>query len=175
VRARGDRRQFRRVTNPQRQLAGAGKRRPFISLYPWAAHLTVEKRVQESVAEVHQKAKREVEESLKLKVTEKEEQIASMQRQIEELKRKAEQGLQQLQGEALELELETALRAKFPMDSIEPVEKGEFGGVVVQRVMSPVRLVCGSILFESKSTKHWSDGWLGKVRGDQAPRAPTLL
>jgi hypothetical protein len=46
--------------------------------------LTVEKRVQESVAEVHQKAKREVEESLKLKVTEKEEQIASMQHQIEE-------------------------------------------------------------------------------------------
>jgi hypothetical protein len=90
-------------------------------------------------------------------------------------KRKAEQGSQQLQGEALELELETALRAKFPMDSIEPVGKGEFGGDVVQRVMSPVRLVCGSILFESKSTKHWSDGWLGKVRGDQAPRAPTLL
>ncbi len=58
--------------------------------------LTVEKRVQASVAEVRQKAKLEAEDSLKLKVTEKEEQISSMQRQIEELKRKAEQGSQQL-------------------------------------------------------------------------------
>lgn len=47
--------------------------------------LTVEKRVQASVAEVRQKAKQEAEDGLKLKVTEKEEQIASMKRQIEEL------------------------------------------------------------------------------------------
>ena len=57
-----------------------------------------------------------------------------MQRQIEDLKRKAEQGSQQLQGEAMELELEAALRAKFPHDAIEPVPKGEFGGDVLQRV-----------------------------------------
>jgi hypothetical protein len=69
--------------------------------------LTVEKKVQESLTAVRDKAKQEAEEGLKLKVLEKEEQIASMQRQIEELKRKAEQGSQQLQGEALELELES--------------------------------------------------------------------
>ena len=129
--------------------------------------LTVEKRVQASVAEVRQKAKQEAEEALKLKVTEKEEQIASMQRQIEELKRKAEQGSQQLQGEALELELEKTLQAKFPMDSIEPVRKGEFGGDVVQRVVDPMGQACGAILWESKRTKNWSDGWLAKLRGDQ--------
>ena len=129
--------------------------------------LTVEKRVQESVAEVRQKAKREAEEGLKLKVTEKEAQIASMQRQIEELKRKAEQGSQQLQGEALELELEATLHAKFPLDSIEPVGKGEFGGDVIQRVVGPSGQACGAILWEFKSTKNWSDGWLAKLRGDQ--------
>ena len=64
--------------------------------------LTVEKRVQESLSTVRDKARREAKEGLKLKVAAKEETIASMQRQIEELKRKAEQGSQQLQGEVQE-------------------------------------------------------------------------
>ena len=129
--------------------------------------LTIEKRVQASVEEVRSKAKKEVEDELKLKVSEKEEQIASMQRRIEELKQKAEQGSQQLQGEVMELELENTLKTKFPFDSIEPVAKGEFGGDVVQRVVSPSGLACGSILWESKRTKNWSDAWLAKLRGDQ--------
>lgn len=129
--------------------------------------LTVEKRVQASVETVREKAKKEAEDGLKLKVTEKEEQIASMQRQIEDLRRKAEQGSQQLQGEAMELDLENILRTKFPYDSIEPVAKGEFGGDVLQRVVSPSGLDCGQILWESKRTKNWSDGWLPKLRGDQ--------
>ena len=129
--------------------------------------LTVEKRVQASVDEVRKKAQQEAEEGLKLKVTEKEEQISSMQRQIEELKRKAEQGSQQLQGEVLELELETTLSARFPLDNIEPVPKGEFGGDVLQKVIGPMGQACGAILWESKRTKNWSNGWLPKLRDDQ--------
>ena len=129
--------------------------------------LTVEKRVQESLTDVRQKAKQEAESALKLKVLEKEETISSMQRQIEDLKRKAEQGSQQLQGEALELELENLLRTRFPRDLIEPVAKGEFGGDVLQRVMGPLDQSCGTILWESKRTKNWSDLWLAKLRGDQ--------
>jgi hypothetical protein len=129
--------------------------------------LTIEKRVQESLGDVRAKARQEAEDGLKLKVLEKEEQISSMQRQIEELKRKAEQGSQQLQGEVLELELEQLLRAKFPRDTIEPVPKGEFGGDVLQRVAGPFGQPCGTILWESKRTKNWSDGWLAKLRGDQ--------
>jgi hypothetical protein len=125
--------------------------------------LIVEKRVQAAAIEIRGKA----EESLKLKVTEKEEQIASMQRQIEALKRKAEQGSQQLQGEALELELETTLRARFPMDNIEPVGKGESGGDILQRVVGPIQRSCGTILWETKSTKNWGEGWLAKLRDDQ--------
>jgi len=129
--------------------------------------LTIEKKVQESLTVVRDKARQEGEEALKLRVLEKEEQISSMQRQIEELKRKAEQGSQQLQGEVLELELESLLRSKFPLDSIEPVPKGEFGGDVLQRVLGVSGQSCGTILWESKRTKNWSDGWLAKLRDDQ--------
>jgi hypothetical protein len=129
--------------------------------------LTVEKRVQDGLSEVRAAAKREAEDGLKLKVAEKDQTITSMQQTIEELKRKAEQGSQQLQGEVQELELESLLRAKFPFDSIEPVAKGEFGGDALQRVVSQTGQQSGSILWESKRTKNWSDGWLTKLREDQ--------
>lgn len=129
--------------------------------------LTVEKRVQEGLAVTREQAKKEAEEGLKLKVMEAEQTIASMQKQIEELKRKAEQGSQQLQGEVLELELETLLRAKFPRDTIEPVPKGEHGGDALQHVVGSNGQPCGTIIWETKRTKNWSDGWLVKLREDQ--------
>ncbi|HXG52952.1 MAG TPA: DUF2130 domain-containing protein [candidate division Zixibacteria bacterium] len=129
--------------------------------------LTIEKRVQEHLSAARDKARREAEEELRLKVMEKEQTIASMQRQIEDLKRKAEQGSQQLQGEVLELELEEMLAAKFPRDLVQPVPKGEFGGDVLQRVVGPAGQPCGTILWESKRTKNWSDSWLPKLREDQ--------
>ncbi len=129
--------------------------------------LTVEKRVQEGLTEVRTLAKREAEDGMKLKVAEKDQTISSMQQKIEELKQKAEQGSQQLQGEVLELELENLLRGKFPFDVIEPVPKGEFGGDALHRVNSQGGVACGSILWESKRTRNWSDGWLPKLREDQ--------
>ncbi|MBF5039361.1 DUF2130 domain-containing protein [Methylophilus sp. 13] len=129
--------------------------------------LTVEKRVQDSLTEVRTQAKLQAEEEQKFKVMEKEQTIAAMQKQIEDLKRRAEQGSQQLQGEVQELELENLLRVKFPFDTIEPVGKGEFGGDVVQRVFSQQGQASGTILWESKRTKNWSDGWLTKLREDQ--------
>lgn len=129
--------------------------------------LTVQKRIQEGLTSVRAEAKKEAEDEQKLKVAEKEHTIAAMQRQIEDLKRRAEQGSQQLQGEVQELELESLLRAKFPFDTIEPVPKGEFGGDALHRVVSQTGQACGTILWESKRTKNWSDGWLAKLRDDQ--------
>ena len=129
--------------------------------------LTVQKRIQEGLAATRQEAKKEAEEEQKLKVMEKENTILAMQKQIEDLKRRAEQGSQQLQGEVQELDLENLLRGKFPFDSIEPVAKGEFGGDVIQKVVGQAGQPCGAILWESKRTKNWSDGWLAKLRDDQ--------
>src|SRR3984893_7595696 len=95
--------------------------------------LTIQKQVQAELGAVRDQAKLEAEAALTLRVREKEEQIASMQRQIEDLRRKAEQGSQQLQGEVQELALEALLRQKFPRDVIDPVPKGEFGGDLIQK------------------------------------------
>ncbi len=129
--------------------------------------LTIEKRVQEGLSTTRQQARKEAEDELKLKVAEKEQTITSMQKQIEELRRRADQGSQQMQGEVQELEIEAILRAKFPRDTIDPVPKGEHGGDALQRVIGPTGQSCGTIIWESKRTKNWSDGWLSKLRDDQ--------
>jgi hypothetical protein len=138
--------------------------------------LTIQKQVQAELGTVRDQAKQEAEAALTLRVREKEEQIASMQRQIEDLRRKAEQSSQQLQGEVQELALEAMLRQKFPRDAFDPVPKGEFGGDLIQHVVGPTGQVCGSMLWEAKRTKNWSDGWLAKVRDDQrAAKADVAL
>jgi len=78
----------------------------------------------------------------RMKDAEKDKQINDMRRQIEELKRRAEQGSQQAQGEVQELELENEISQLC-------------GGR------------CGAIIWESKRTKSWSDGWISKLKDDQ--------
>lgn len=129
--------------------------------------ITIEKRVKSELETARTKGKREAEEELTLKIKDKDQTITSMQRQIEDLKRRAEQGSQQHQGEVLELEIEGLLRSNFPLDSIDPVGKGEFGGDVLQRVMGAGGSEAGSILWETKRTRNWSDGWLLKLKADQ--------
>jgi len=129
--------------------------------------LTIQKRIGEGLDSERAKAKLEAEAALNLRVAEKDQLIASMQNTIADLKRKAEQGSQQLQGEVLELELESLLKAKFPFDGFDPVPKGEFGGDLVQRVVNASGVPCGSILWETKRTKNWGGDWIAKLREDQ--------
>lgn len=94
-------------------------------------------------------------------------QLTEMRKQIEDLKRKAEQGSQQAQGEVLEVEIEQLLRAQFRADEIEPVAKGTRGADALQRVYGPSGQRSGTILWESKRTKNWSDVWVPKLKDDQ--------
>lgn len=103
----------------------------------------------------------------RLKDAEKERQLTDMRRQIEDLKRKAEQGSQQLQGEAGEGELETMLRAAFPCDDITPVAQGIRGADLHQIVLDSRGARSGAILWECKNARNWSDGWIAKLKDDQ--------
>ncbi len=129
--------------------------------------LTVQQRVEASLAALREQTRTAVQDEYRLKLAESQQTIGSMTRQIEDLKRRAEQGSQQLQGEVLELELEAMLRTRFARDLIEPVAKGEHGGDVLQRVQGPSGQICGAILWESKRTRSWNDAWLVKLREDQ--------
>lgn len=129
--------------------------------------MTIEKRITDGLAATEAKARMRADDDARLRMAEKDKVIADMQRQVDEMKRKMEQGSQQLQGEVQELELEAILRARFPRDTIEPVGKGEHGGDALHRVLGPLGQTCGTILWESKRTKGWQDGWLSKLRDDQ--------
>ncbi|MDZ4745846.1 MAG: DUF2130 domain-containing protein [bacterium] len=86
-------------------------------------------------------------------------------RLAEEMRRKAEQGSQQMQGEILELIIEEFLRTTFPHDDIQPVVKGRTGADCLHVVNDAGRKV-GSIYYESKNTKHFSEEWIGKLKQD---------
>lgn len=129
--------------------------------------LKIERGIQEGLDDVRKNATREAEQQVELRLKDRDFKIEQLTKQINELKQKAEQGSQQTQGEVLELVLEHQLRARFPLDSIEAVGKGESGADVVQHVRDEFGQVCGKILWESKRTKNWQEPWLAKLRGDQ--------
>jgi len=129
--------------------------------------LEVARKIDAERQKIREEAQKGAEEQHRLKDLDKEKLINDMMGQIEELKRKAEQGSQQTQGEVLELELESLLKEHFRHDTILPVPKGMRGADVIQRVCTPSGQICGTIIWESKRTKAWSDSWLEKLKEDQ--------
>jgi hypothetical protein len=114
------------------------------------------------------------EEASKRATEEQQNVIAQLRKQLtdatkakDDLARKLEQGSQQLQGEVLELALEEILKAEFPFDEIIPVPKGVTGADIVQKVFDRTGRLCGQIIWESKQTKAWSEGWISKLKDDQ--------
>jgi hypothetical protein len=127
---------------------------------------------------IGKKAAEEQIEKDKYKLAELEKKLSDTSKALEDANRKATQGSQQLQGEVAELDLEETLRRAFPSDVIEPVGKGVLGADIRQVVKSPGGKDCGTILWESKRTKAWSDAWIGKLKDDmRADRAhiPALV
>ncbi len=132
-----------------------------------ALELEIERKLAQERDKIRKEAQEKVSEEYKLKEAEKDKKIKDLLEQIEAMKRRAEQGSQQLQGEILELELERMLANTFTDDIIAPVPKGIKGADVIQTVKNAQGQSCGIILWESKRTKVWTDKWLGKFREDQ--------
>jgi hypothetical protein len=128
--------------------------------------LTKQRQLDTEREKIRQKTLEEAAESQRLKEKEKDKVIDDLKKSLEEAQRKATQGSQQLQGEVAELDLEDIFRKEFPGDTIEPVGKGVLGADIRQIVRSPRGMDCGHILWESKRTKAWSDGWISKLKDD---------
>lgn len=129
--------------------------------------LEVARRVDAERKKAEQQATERLTEEFRLREAPMQEKLASMTRTIENLKRKAEQGSQQTQGEASEVELESVLRQAFPLDDVAPVSKGARGADIVHIVRTDRGTDCAAIVWESKNAKAWSPKWLEKIRDDQ--------
>jgi hypothetical protein len=129
--------------------------------------LKVQRTMDEERQQIREKAMQDAASEYEHKLAEADKQLLDTRKQLDVASRKAAQRSQQLQGEVQELSLEATLRAAFPLDVIEPVAKGQQGGDVLQHVVAPGDRQCGTILWESKRTKNWSDQWLQKLRDDQ--------
>ncbi len=126
----------------------------------------IEKRFLEKRKEIEESAIKKEQEIFDLKTKEYKLQMEQQQKLIEELKRKSEQGSMQLQGESQELLLEEILQSYFPFDIIEEVEKGVEGADCIQVIRNNSNTICGKIIYESKRTKAWSNGWIDKLKAD---------
>jgi hypothetical protein len=102
-----------------------------------------------------------------LKEDEYRKKIEDAQKANDDLRRKLEQGSQQLQGEVLELHVEQSLTSSFFQDTIEEVKKGARGADVIQTVRTNSGVVAGKIIWEAKRAENWSDKWLQKLKEDQ--------
>jgi hypothetical protein len=126
----------------------------------------IEKRFLEKRKEIEEITIKREQELFDLKTKEYKLQMEQQQKLIEELKRKSEQGSMQLQGESQELLLEEILQTNFPFDVIEEVGKGVEGADCIQVVRNSSGTACGKIIYESKRTKAWSNGWIDKLKAD---------
>jgi len=101
-----------------------------------------------------------------LKLKQKDEQLEQIKRELDNAQRKVKQSSMQIQGEALEIAIESWLSSQFPFDNIDEVKKGAFGADCVQTVHTREVQNCGVICYESKNTKAWSDSWIAKLKQD---------
>jgi hypothetical protein len=141
-----------------------------------ALELEVERKLEAERTKVVSATTQRLEEAYRLKLREKDLTLEQMGKRIDELQAAADQKRSGLQGEVLEREIEDVLREAFPTDGIAPVKTGKRGADVLQSVRSPRGLDCGSLLWESKNAKNWSNAWVDKLRSDQqAERADVAI
>lgn len=111
---------------------------------------------------------------VEMQLKEREKVIEDMKKQLDEAKRKAEQGSMQLQGEVQELAIEEYLTNNFPFDEIVEIKKGARGGDCLQMVHDGAHRDCGTIYYESKRTKDFQPAWIEKFKADMRAKGADI-
>ena len=130
------------------------------------AEAEMERKLSHSLAEERRKIQQGEEEKSEKKVAERDQLIHQLKEQMEIMKRKAEQGSMQLQGEVQELIIEEWLSANYPLDAIEEIKKGARGADCIQTINTRSATNCGKIYYESKRTKAFQPAWIEKFKID---------
>ncbi len=129
--------------------------------------ITLERKLDERAKKIECDLEKKYNQESDLKLKQKEHQIESLNKSVEDLKRKIEQGSQETQGEALEADLECRLKSQFSHDKVDGVGKGVRGADIIHTVINDQLKPCGKILWEAKNTKSWSQAWVQKLKDDQ--------
>lgn len=132
-----------------------------------ALDLEVARRVDAEKQRFEDALRRGFAEQQDLKLKERDKLIGDLRHALEEARRRSEQGSQERQGEVLEIDVEVELARRFPHDLVAPVRKGVRGGDIVHEVRDAALRLCGTIVWETKNTRHWQPGWLDKLKEDQ--------
>lgn len=136
--------------------------------------LEIERKMDAERQQIRETARHEAREEFELKLRDELEKNEALRKQIDDLKRRAEQGSQQAQGETLELVVEETLVDAFRSDRIEEVRKGVHGADVLQHVLATNGATAGTILWETKRAKNWQADWLREARQDQREAGATI-
>jgi len=154
------------VTSLQREELRLRKDAREVEARKAGLEVEIARRVDSARAEAGSAVRIQLAQEHSAKEREKDLQLEGMRHQIEELQRKANQGSQQLQGEAGEQCLHERLQEVYPQDSFDPVPTGIRGADLVQFIRDERARDAGIVVWESKRTKGWSKEWPAKLRAD---------
>jgi hypothetical protein len=129
--------------------------------------LEVARRVDGEKQRLEEALRRGFAEQQDLRLKEKDKLIDDLRKALDDAKRKSEQGSQERQGEVLEIDVQAELERRFPQDLIAAVAKGARGADLIHEVRDRAMRACGTIVWETKNTRHWHMGWLDKLKEDQ--------
>lgn len=131
----------------------------------------IEKNLEEKMKENSKKELDEkmsvVQEEFRKKELEYQKQQEQLKKSLDDAKRKAEQGSQQIQWDIQEDDLKLALEQSFPIDTIADVPTGIKWADLLQTVKNNLGQDSGMIVWESKNTKAWQDAWVMKLKEDK--------
>ncbi len=159
--------QHRRLDEAQKAELALRKEKQRLEDQARELELEVQRRIDAEREKIEAAIRERLETQQGLKLKEKEQQIRKLQEALEDARRSSQLGSQELQGETLELEIQSVLEREFPRDLIEPVPKGMRGADIVQTVCNERGEDCGQIVWESKNTKAWQPAWIDKLKQDQ--------
>lgn len=159
--------QHQAITAMQEAELALRKRTREVEAREKAQALDVERQLAERTRAIEEEAAKRIEDQHRLKDLEKDRQLEDTRHQLEDATRKLRQGSQQRQGEVAEADLEAQLRQTFPVDQFEAIATGQRGADILQRVVDQGGQVCGTIIWERKNAKSFSDNWIPKLRDDQ--------
>jgi hypothetical protein len=128
--------------------------------------LEVARKLDAAREKIREEVAKKADEEHRLKDREKDKVINDLKASLEDMKRKAEQGSMETQGEVLEQDFEAQLKGFFVHDDIQPVPKGVRGADLIHTVRTPMGDECGVLLWETKNTKAWSNAWIPKLKDD---------